>query len=145
MKSVYESYSLSDNQKIAKKILNLYENDRLFAFFGYLGAGKTTLIKAFCEILGVREAVSSPTFTLIHEYLADHESVYHFDFYRLKREEEAQELGIEEYFDSGSYCFVEWPEKIGEFLPNEHVQILLSQDDTKRIIEVQYGEGSTIT
>lgn len=146
MKSVYESRSLSENLEIAGKILKLCEDERIFAFFGYLGAGKTTLIKAFCEKLGVKGAVSSPTFTLIQEYQAETDGVYHFDFYRLKGEEEAYELGVEEYFFSGGYCFIEWPEKIGSILPTEAVHIRLSQlPDTTRIIEVQYGEGSTIT
>ena len=146
MKSVYESRSLADNLGIAAKILKLCGDERIFAFFGYLGAGKTTLIKAFCQILGVKEAVSSPTFTLIHEYKADSDWVYHFDFYRLKGEEEAYELGVEEYFFSGAYCFIEWPEKIGSILPKDGVHVQLSQlPDTTRIIEVQYGEGSTVT
>ena len=147
MKRVFESHGLSDNEEIAGEILKACSNERIFAFFGYLGAGKTTLIKEFCRLLGVEELVSSPTFTLIHEYMGKEGSVYHFDFYRLKSEEEAFVLGCEEYFNSGAYCFIEWPERIESLLPEESVMIHLSplenSSQTGRLIEVHYGEGTT--
>ncbi|MEM6629833.1 MAG: tRNA (adenosine(37)-N6)-threonylcarbamoyltransferase complex ATPase subunit type 1 TsaE [Bacteroidota bacterium] len=148
MKQVFESHGLSENYEIAQEILQACSNERIFAFFGNLGAGKTTLIKAFCSVLGVETLVSSPTFTLIHEYMGKHGPVYHFDFYRLKSAEEGYGLGCEEYFYSGAYCFIEWPERLESLLPDNRVEVRLSQldDSTKmgRLIEVYYGEGTAI-
>ncbi|MCL4153364.1 UNVERIFIED_CONTAM: hypothetical protein GTU68_035339, partial [Idotea baltica] len=121
----YESHSETDNIHIAKNILAVCNNVRIFAFYGDLGAGKTTLIKRFCEYLGVKETVTSPTFTLVNEYAGEDSIVYHFDFYRIKTEIEAYDIGSEEYFDSGAYIFIEWPEKIPSLLPSDSVTIRL--------------------
>lgn len=94
-------------------------------FYGEMGTGKTTLIKAFCAALGVEDAVSSPTFSIVNEYHYPKGIVYHFDFYRLKNQFEALDLGLEEYLDSGNYCLVEWPEKIPGLLPENYIEILL--------------------
>ena len=117
-------------EQVAEEILTTCENDRIFAFYGNLGAGKTTLIKRFCRFLGVEEAVSSPTFNLVNVYEGEADEIYHFDFYRIKNEEEALGMGAQEYFDSGEYCFIEWPEKIPDLLPEEAVSIRLEIVDS---------------
>jgi tRNA threonylcarbamoyladenosine biosynthesis protein TsaE len=133
------SKSEADNPAIAREILEACKNQRVFAFYGDLGAGKTTLIKSLCEALGVQEEVTSPTFNLISEYEGEQYLVYHFDFYRIKNEEEAFALGVEEYFDSGEYCLIEWPERIPQLLPEEAVRIQLEiVDSQKRDITLTY-------
>jgi len=123
----------------ASKKLLAYAGDRkLLAFYGQLGAGKTTVIKAICSLLGARDIVSSPTFTLVNEYLTkEGETLYHIDFYRIKTISEVLDFGIEEYFSSGSYCFMEWPEMIGDLLPQESVKIRITvESDNSRTFEV---------
>lgn len=122
----------------AKKILQATSGKRLLAFYGSMGAGKTTIIKAVCKILGAGDIVSSPTFTLVNEYRTfSGEAIYHIDFYRIRRTEEVFDFGIEEYFSSGSYCFMEWPELIQEILPPETVNIKISVDkENQRIIDI---------
>ena len=88
-----------------------------------MGAGKTTFIKAICQYLGVKEHATSPTFSIVNEYVGTEGKIYHFDFYRLKNETEALDMGYEEYFYSGSYCFVEWPEKIPNLLPDHYIRV----------------------
>lgn len=119
----FESRSKDDNIAIAKKILEVCNPVRIFALFGELGAGKTALTQAFCHVLGVSDLVQSPTFSLVHTYAGESGPVYHFDLYRLKREEEAYDIGIEEYLDAGHYVFLEWPERIPNILPPEVVSI----------------------
>lgn len=98
----------------------------VFLFFADMGTGKTTLIKALCQALGVDEnEISSPTFSIVNEYASRQGPIYHFDFYRLREEEEAYDLGYEEYFFSGHFCFVEWPEKIPHLWPEEHVKVFM--------------------
>jgi tRNA threonylcarbamoyladenosine biosynthesis protein TsaE len=104
----------------AEKLLGYANDSRIFLFYGDMGAGKTTFIKAVCHTLGVGDIVSSPTFSIVNEYDSPAGPVFHFDFYRIKNETEALDLGYEEYFYSGNYCFIEWPEKISNLLP-EHV------------------------
>jgi tRNA threonylcarbamoyladenosine biosynthesis protein TsaE len=108
---------------VAKKIIALNPGARIFALKGDMGAGKTTLIKYFCKNLQVEDVVASPTFAIVYEYLGRSEPVYHFDFYRIKDELEVINLGYEDYIYSGYYCFLEWPEKIEELLPDEFVYI----------------------
>jgi tRNA threonylcarbamoyladenosine biosynthesis protein TsaE len=132
-----KSKSVEDLAGIAKAIVESHPDDRVFAFYGKMGAGKTTLIKAICEVLGVEDTTSSPSFALINQYQAETRSmIYHFDFYRIKKIEEAFDLGYEEYFYSGEYCFIEWPEKIEELLPENCVYIKIdeTEDDGVRII-----------
>src|SRR5690349_9492980 len=107
---IKEELKLDTLDMTAKKLLKSFHEVRLFAFFGEMGAGKTTFIKALCKALGVHENISSPTFALVNEY-SDGESnpVYHFDFYRIENEQEAVDIGVREYFSSGHYCFIEWP------------------------------------
>ena len=121
--------------EVARKLLNTFSNERFFAFFGKMGVGKTTLIKELCTALGVRDVVCSPTFAIVNEYDAEGEPVYHFDFYRLKSIAEAYDIGYEEYFYSGCYCFTEWTEKIEELLPEHHVRVEMTETDNIRTLK----------
>lgn len=113
---------------IAADLLREHADERVFAFFGPMGAGKTTFIQAVCEVLGVTDKVTSPTFAIINEYFdRDEQSVYHFDFYRIKNIIEAMDIGYEVYFFSGRYCFIEWPEKIIELLPEKSVYVKIEE------------------
>lgn len=110
---------------------------KVLLFYGEMGAGKTTLIKAFCANLGVEDAVSSPTFSIVNEYNYPGGVIYHFDFYRLKNQFEALDLGLEEYLYSNSYCLIEWPEKIPDLLPENYLEILLEvQPDQHRKLTI---------
>lgn len=124
---------------IALNLLKLFSEKKIFCFYGNLGVGKTTLIKAFCKNIGVVDAVTSPTFSIINEYKnSKNETVYHFDFYRIKNIEEAYDIGYEEYFYSNNYCFIEWPEKINGFIPKDAVKVKLEvTENEKRIITIQ--------
>lgn len=117
-----------DLKEIARDLLARFGNTTIFALEGPLGAGKTTLIKAFCEVLGVVDVVASPTFSIVNEYhTAEDEQVYHFDFYRIDDLREAVDTGYYEYIESGSFCFIEWPDKIRELLPDDIVYIRLEE------------------
>jgi len=123
--------SLEDLPLIAKQILESYKDERVFAFFGDLGAGKTTLIKQLCKVLGVVEAVTSPSFAIVNEYVAGSiELVYHFDFYRIRKLEEVLDIGYEEYLYSGYYCFLEWADRIGELLPASYVYVSIEKGES---------------
>jgi tRNA threonylcarbamoyladenosine biosynthesis protein TsaE len=116
--------SLDQLAEVARQIIEFSENRNVWLFEGPMGAGKTTLIKAICQSFGVKENVSSPTFSLVNEYHnTKGEIFYHFDFYRIKSEEEASDIGVDEYFYSDDYCFVEWPSLIPSLLPEEYIQI----------------------
>ena len=111
-------------ERAAKLLLGEFKNTRVFTFSGELGSGKTTFIKYICSVLGVKNGISSPTFSLVNEYeCANDKVVYHFDFYRIKDVQEAYDIGYEEYFYSGNYCFIEWPEKIPGLVPQDAVEI----------------------
>lgn len=113
-----QASSLSEIKKVAEEILKATEYRKIVLLNAEMGAGKTTLVKEIALILGVSENVSSPTFSIVNEYHGN-EVIYHFDFYRLEDEDEAYDFGIEEYFDSGNLCLLEWPEKISNLLPSE--------------------------
>jgi tRNA threonylcarbamoyladenosine biosynthesis protein TsaE len=114
----------------AKELLNHSTGKKIFAFYGTMGAGKTTLIKAICKYLGATDIVSSPTFTLVNEYkTTDGESLFHIDFYRIRKQEEVFDFGLEEYLTGDSYCFMEWPELIEELLPEETVRVRITIDN----------------
>jgi len=114
---------LDELPAVASHLLSSFPDQRLFFFFGEMGAGKTTFIKVLAAALGVIDEVSSPTYSIVNEYRSGNESVYHFDFYRLKTETEALDMGYEEYFYDGNYCLVEWPEKIVNLWPPGFVRI----------------------
>lgn len=119
----------------ANKLLKYTKDKKLFAFYGSMGAGKTTIIKAICEVLGTVDIVTSPTFTLVNEYRTiKEETLYHIDFYRIRKQEEVFDFGIEEYLTGDSYCFMEWPELIKEILPPETVSIRITVDDNEQRI-----------
>ncbi len=122
----------------AKKLLESGGERRLFAFFGSMGSGKTTIIKAICRVLGAVDIVTSPTFTLVNEYAtSEGDSLYHIDFYRIRKKEEVYDFGIEEYLSGGSYCFMEWPELIEEILPPETVKVSITvTDDGQRVLDI---------
>jgi len=129
---------LSCLNEAAEQITRLYGEKRLFAFYGGMGSGKTTIIKAICEYLGAVDIVSSPTFTLVNEYLTKNGAVlYHIDFYRIKKQEEVFDFGIEDYLAGESYCFMEWPELVEEILPEETVKVRISVDeDEQRVLSI---------
>jgi len=121
---------ISKIPEVVKLLLTLSKGKKLFAFYGPMGSGKTTIIKAICSELGAVSQTSSPSFTLVNEYLTkDGKTLYHIDFYRIKKQEEVFDFGIEEYFASGSYCFMEWPELIEEILPPETYKIRITVGD----------------
>ena len=127
----------SPNQlpEAANRLLNFAGTQKVFLFFGEMGAGKTTFIKALSRALGVIDAVSSPTYSIVNEYSLTDGSVYHFDFYRLKSQEEAFDIGFEEYLYSKKYCFIEWPEKIKDLWPPEFVSVKIEViNQTTRVI-----------
>jgi tRNA threonylcarbamoyladenosine biosynthesis protein TsaE len=133
------TYGIGSIPKITKTLKDYAGEEKVWIFYGDLGAGKTTLIKEICTQLGVdKNQLSSPTFSIINEYSSSSGLVYHFDFYRLKNEAEILDLGIEEYFDSGNYCFVEWPERLGSLLPSTFLKIAITHlSATERIIEYE--------
>ncbi|HBB91982.1 MAG: tRNA (adenosine(37)-N6)-threonylcarbamoyltransferase complex ATPase subunit type 1 TsaE [Bacteroidetes bacterium GWF2_49_14] len=135
---VYHAGTLSALPGIAKSIIADAGDQRLLAFFGDMGVGKTTLIQSICHSLGVVTEVTSPTFALVNEYAATGGPVFHFDFYRINRIEEALDFGIEEYFDSGAWCLMEWPERVESLLPEPLVRLHLTEDpDGSRTIRVK--------
>lgn len=132
--------SLADIPAAAHKFAELMGDNTVFAFYGDMGAGKTTFINALCAELGVGDdQTASPTFALINEYRSDiaGELIYHFDFYRIEDLDEAIELGIEDYFDSGALCFIEWPEKVAAALPADTVSVKITvNDDDSRTLSI---------
>jgi tRNA threonylcarbamoyladenosine biosynthesis protein TsaE len=136
-----ESISISNISELpsaAKQLIQICEGKKIFAFSGQMGAGKTTFIKAICIALGVKDTISSPTFSLVNEYRsATGEKIYHFDFYRIKDLSEAYDMGFEEYLYSKGYCFIEWPEKIEELLPEDCVKVNLSVEEEKRFVSIE--------
>ena len=115
--------SLSDLPQLASQIIGFAGDNRIFLFYGDMGAGKTTLIKALCSALGSDDNITSPTFAIVNEYVGAASKIYHFDFYRLKSQSEALDLGSDEYFYSGNYCFIEWPERIPDMLPLHYISV----------------------
>lgn len=123
----------------ARELLKHAGENRVFAFYGQMGAGKTTIIKAVCHELGAVDIVSSPTFTLVNEYkTSSGESVYHIDFYRIKKKEEVFDFGIEEYLTGDSYCFMEWPELVEDVLPYDMVRVKISVgENEERLLDIR--------
>ena len=145
-----EIRDISQLPEVAKELLGAFPEERFFAFFGKMGVGKTTLIKELCAALGVEDNVCSPTFAIVNEYYTPllppsrgdgggekGEPVYHFDFYRLKSLAEAYDLGYEEYFYSGCYCFTEWTEKVEELLPENYVRVEIEENGGVRLLKAE--------
>ena len=134
-------YSIPQEDELAnaaEALLAKFKNSRVFIFSGAMGSGKTTFIKYICRALGVSGGISSPTFSLVNEYECTNGSVvYHFDFYRIKNIQEAYDIGYEEYFYSGNYCFIEWPEKIPGLVPADAVSIKIEVTDGKRELWIE--------
>ena len=131
--------SLEEIGTAAEEFVRLaMQEDTVFAFNGQMGAGKTTFIKALCEALGVSETVTSPTFSIVNEYRSDEtgELIYHFDFYRIKKLDEAYDMGCEDYFYSGAVCFIEWPELVEDLLPGNTVWVdfRVNDDESRTIV-----------
>jgi len=126
--------------KAAKKIISYSEEQKIWLFYGEMGAGKTTLIKAIADRLAIEDNVHSPTFSIVNEYANLRDEVfYHFDFYRIKNEAEAMDIGIEEYFDSDKLCFIEWPQKILSLLPEKFLKIEINMTtQTGREINISH-------
>ena len=123
-------------KEAARQFVREMGDSRVFAFYGKMGAGKTTFIKAICEELGVEDVITSPTFAIVNEYEAPDITIYHFDFYRIKKLEEVYDMGYEDYFYGGGLCFIEWPELIEELLPEDALRITITeQSDGSRIVE----------
>jgi len=129
MEIEWKEIGLRDLPDVAKKILNTCQNRKIFAFYGNLGTGKPTLIKALCRELGAEDELSSPTFAIANVYRG-REDIYHLDMYRINKPEEAIEIGIEEYLDGQHYCFIEWPEIIEGMLPPETVKVRIKINTT---------------
>ncbi|MBQ8128174.1 MAG: tRNA (adenosine(37)-N6)-threonylcarbamoyltransferase complex ATPase subunit type 1 TsaE [Prevotella sp.] len=122
-------------REAAREFINHIGEHRVFAFYGSMGAGKTTFIKAVCEEMGVDDVITSPTFAIVNEYSNAEGSLFHFDFYRIKRLEEVYDMGYEDYFYSGALCFIEWPELIESLLPDDAVRVRIEeQADGSRLV-----------
>ena len=138
--------NIEDIASAARKFVDEMGENCVFAFYGKMGAGKTTFIKAICEALGVKDVVTSPTFALVNEYAdAEGQPVYHFDFYRIKNLREAYDMGCEEYFYSGYPCFIEWPELVEELLPDDTVKVNIEvlEDESRNVTLSQPPKHST--
>ena len=136
--------SLENIKQAAKEFVAAMGDRTVFAFYGKMGAGKTTFIKAVCEELGVTDVITSPTFAIVNEYRSDStgELIYHFDFYRIKKLEEVYDMGYEDYFYSGAVSFIEWPELIDDLLPGDAVQVKIEeQEDGSRLVTIEIGRA----
>jgi len=125
-----EKFALKDINQAAQTFIAQMGDNKIFAFYGKMGAGKTTFIKALCEALGVEDTVNSPTFSIINEYdMPNRKRIFHFDFYRVNNIQEALNFGVEEYFYSGNFCFLEWADKISALLPDDIVSVYISENE----------------
>ena len=130
--------SLADINEAAKTFVENMGDSKVFAFYGKMGAGKTTFVKAVCECLGVDDVITSPTFAIVNEYTSatTGDAIYHFDFYRIKKLEEVYDMGYEDYFYSGSLCFLEWPELIEDLLPEDATKVTIEETaDGARVVK----------
>ncbi|MBQ9678657.1 MAG: tRNA (adenosine(37)-N6)-threonylcarbamoyltransferase complex ATPase subunit type 1 TsaE [Prevotella sp.] len=127
--------SLDTIREAAREFISHIGEARVFAFYGKMGAGKTTFVKAICEELGCTDVITSPTFAIVNEYTTQQTPIYHFDFYRIKKLEEVYDMGYEEYFYSGALCLIEWPELIEDILPDDAVRVTIEeQPDGSRLV-----------
>ena len=137
MSKIFYAKKVQELNEIAKAIVEVFENEKKFVFFGEMGVGKTTLIKYICKVLNVQDVVTSPTFSVVNQYRnKDGNTLYHFDLYRIENQEELFDLGLEEYIYSDNYCFIEWPEKAEGLLSDNFVQVQMIKNKEYRIIKV---------
>ena len=121
--------NIDNIREAAREFIGHIGEHRVFAFYGEMGAGKTTFIKAICEELGVEDVITSPTVAIVNEYTSSDGPIFHFDFYRIKKLEEVYDMGFEDYFYSGALCFIEWPELIEEVLPEDAVKVSIKEEE----------------
>ena len=134
----FECKRLEDLAEAAEILTSCFKEERVFAFYGDMGAGKTTFIRAICKELGSNDIVSSPTYGLVNEYLLGNgKQLFHFDFYRISSLEEAIAIGVDEYFNSSAICLIEWPEKIEALLPAQYVKVSITEEQEVRTIRMQ--------
>jgi tRNA threonylcarbamoyladenosine biosynthesis protein TsaE len=140
---VFRSVELSGLKEISLYVAGQLKEFQVWLFYGEMGSGKTTIIKEICNTAGVVDRMSSPTFSIVNEYeTSDQQRVYHFDFYRIKNEAEAYDIGVDEYFYSGSPCFIEWPEKIPSIIPSHHAEVTIQvENSTLRTIVISFHDG----
>jgi tRNA threonylcarbamoyladenosine biosynthesis protein TsaE len=140
---VFHEASQTDLPEISKALLKNAGDKRIWLFHGEMGSGKTTLIKALGQVLDVEDQMSSPTFSIINEYKTRNNGrIFHFDFYRIKNEAEAYDIGTEEYFYSGDYCFIEWPEKIPNLIPDQRAEVTITpENQTSRTLALSVHDG----
>jgi tRNA threonylcarbamoyladenosine biosynthesis protein TsaE len=139
MSEIISCESLKNLPSIAERMIQKYPEKRIFAFFGTMGAGKTTFIKEVCQHIGVQDVVNSPTFAIINVYeTLSGENVNHFDFYRIKNEQEVLDLGYEDYFYSQNYCLIEWPEKVENYLPEDTVVVRIKKNEETGFREFEF-------
>ena len=138
----FSIHSLEEYPAAAKWFTTFLQHGNIFAFYGKMGTGKTTFIKSLCEELGVEDTINSPTFAIVNEYEdRDANTIFHFDFYRIKSIAEVYNMGYEEYFYSNAYCFIEWPELVEELLPEEHIRVDITEEvDGSRTIKVTIND-----
>jgi tRNA threonylcarbamoyladenosine biosynthesis protein TsaE len=130
--------SIGDIERVAEKFLEAHSEETVFAFYGKMGVGKTTFIKALCDVLEVEDYVTSPTFSLVNEYSSSKGELYHFDFYRIKNIHDVYDFGYEEYFYSGNICLIEWPELVDPLLPSNTVIVKIEElEDGRREISTE--------
>lgn len=135
MVKVFESTHVYDQNELLEFLDDLRKDYSIILFSGQMGAGKTTIIKNFCNFIKVVDDIASPTYSLVNEYQSElGETIYHFDFYRIDEEYEALDIGVEEYFNSGNLCLIEWPEKIENLLPESYIKIEIEEENGKRKI-----------
>ncbi|MEZ5197486.1 MAG: tRNA (adenosine(37)-N6)-threonylcarbamoyltransferase complex ATPase subunit type 1 TsaE [Bacteroidales bacterium] len=135
----FDCKSISELKEAAKLLIEKYPDSRVFAFDGEMGAGKTTFIKSICDFLGVKDVVTSPTFAIINVYKTNGDAeVFHFDLYRLKSIEEFFDIGYEDYFYGDSYCFIEWPEKVEEYLPDGTIRVNIDTETDSELRRIYY-------
>ena len=138
MKISFSCKTIEDLPEAAEILTSYFKDEQVFAFYGDMGAGKTTFIRAICKELGVKDNVSSPTYSLVNEYLnGKGMPVYHFDFYRIKSQDEAIQMGFDDYLNSSSRCLIEWPEKIQSLLPSRYVRVKLKTEGELRKIDME--------
>jgi len=129
-------------EKAARRIIDFAGEKKIWLFYGDMGSGKTTLIKAISKVYGIEDMVQSPTFSIVNEYRNTDDIIfYHFDFYRIKNETEALDVGVDEYFESQAYCFIEWPEKIPNLIPDDYLSIKIGiNTETSRVLNLNHHD-----